>query len=187
MRAILALALVAAACAAVEPLPPEAGQAKPPILGWVTRAQIEAEHPEFRTAGPGAASDRSVSSALAGVSPGARVEVFFGSWCSDSRRELSRFWSALDLLSDKPPFEVHYLGVDRSKREPSEALAGREILFVPTFVVSRGGHEVGRVVESAPKGIEYDLLDLLSGAAIGVRTLRGDLARPATLGNQGRR
>jgi hypothetical protein len=47
---------------------------------------------------------------------------------------------------------------------------------VPTFIVRRGGHEVGRVVEEAPHGIETDLLALLTGEAGGVLSGRPDLA-----------
>lgn len=53
--------------------------------------------------------------------------------------------------------------------------AGRDLRFVPTFIVERDGHEVGRIVEVSPNGIERDLLDLLSGARSGVISARTDL------------
>ena len=37
------------------------------------------------------------------------------------------------------------------------------------------GVEVGRIVESAPHGVEVDLLALLNGTATGVLSLRTDL------------
>lgn len=158
-----------------------------PSLGVVSRTQVEREHPEFLRSGPEVEPDLAVAAALRRVPPGARIEVIFGTWCGDSKRELTRFWKALDVASGALPFEIHYVGVDRSKREPAELLAGRNLLFVPTFVVYREGAEVGRVVESAPQGIEKELLDLLTGAVSGLRTGRGDLQPAATLRNQGRR
>ncbi len=50
-----------------------------------------------------------------------------------------------------------------------------EILYVPTFIVSRNGQEVGRIVESSPNGIEKDLLALLTGRSRGLITSRADL------------
>jgi hypothetical protein len=46
---------------------------------------------------------------------------------------------------------------------------------VPTFIVVRGGREVGRIVESSPNGVESDLLALLTGKAQGVISTRKDL------------
>ena len=50
------------------------------------------------------------------------------------------------------------------------------VQYLPTFIVRRDGHEVGRIVETAPNGIEHDLLALLTGKAHGVLTTRQDLA-----------
>ena len=105
---------------------------------------------------------------MAAAGAEARVTVFLGTWCSDSRRELSRWWRALDENMGIVGFEVRYVGIDRDKREPAELLVGAEIERVPTFVVRRAGAEVGRVVEESPHGIERDLLALLDGSVEGV-------------------
>ena len=104
--------------------------------------------------------------------------MFLGTWCSDSRREVPRLWKALDETGGAVPFEVHYIGVDREKKEPA-AVAENSVLFLPTFIVRRGGREVGRIVETSPNGIERDLLALLTGKAQGVLATREDLASPA--------
>ncbi|HMB51942.1 MAG TPA: thioredoxin family protein [Thermoanaerobaculia bacterium] len=123
--------------------------------------------------------DAEAAAALAEVEPGAEVVVFFGTWCSDSRRELSRLWRAFDeagLVDDAMlPFDVEYVAVDREKVEPAERTAGMGIRYVPTFIVYRDGAEVGRMVEVSPNGIEHDLLALLTGEASGVVSARDDL------------
>jgi hypothetical protein len=107
------------------------------------------------------------------------VTVFLGTWCSDSKRELARLWRAFDDLMGtsgrEAPFAVRYVAVARDKQEPAELTAGRDLHYVPTFVVEREGREVGRIVETAPQGIERDLLALLDGSAQGVLSARGDL------------
>lgn len=150
--------------------PPEAasGSTEGALVGTVTREQIEAAHPDWMQSEVAASPDREAARALAAVEPGAEVTVFLGTWCGDSVREVPRLWRALDEAGGIVPFQIHYVGVDRQKKEPAAPIANFEIEFVPTFIVSRQGREVGRIVEESPHGVERDLLALLSGKAQGV-------------------
>lgn len=156
-----------------------AGEA-PPLVGTVTRADIEAHRPDWVTAEVEAQPDAAAGAALAAVEPGAELTVYLGTWCSDSKRELARLWRAWDdagvFAEEDLPFAVEYVALDRDKQEPSGRAAAAAVEYVPTFVVSRGGEEVGRVVEIAVDGIERDLLALLSGARSGVISDRPELA-----------
>jgi hypothetical protein len=136
-------------------------------LGQLTRDQVEQLDPRFVEAQATAIIDTAAARELAAVAAGAELKVYLGTWCSDSRREVGRFWRVLDELADVVPFTIEYVGVDRRKVEPAALLAGAEVHYVPTFVVSRDGVECGRVVEQAPHGIERDLADLLAGAQRG--------------------
>jgi hypothetical protein len=161
---VLAPALLAAEPAAVEAPDPEVE------LGPLTRDQVEQLDPRFVESEATAVIDSAAARELAAVAPGAALKVYLGTWCSDSRREVGRFWRVLDELAgrtDGVPFTVEYVGVDRKKVEPAALLAGAGLHHVPTFVVSRDGVECGRVVEKAPHGIERDLADLLAGAQRG--------------------
>ncbi len=162
----------AAAAAAVESARPEASVR----VGKVTREQVEEAAPEWTLAEAKAAPDATAARALGKVSPGATITIYLGTWCGDSRREVSRLWRALDEMGGDFPAAVELIGVDEAKKEPADLLAGADVRYVPTIIVRRGGKEVGRIVESSPKGIETDLLDLLEGRASGVLSLRTDLA-----------
>lgn len=155
-------------------LPASAEEAPVPI-GPVTREQIEAADPSWVEALVEAKLDADAARALASVEPGAQVTIFLGTWCEDSRREVPRLWRALDEAGGPVPFEVRYIGVDRAKKQPAELVTGSDVHYVPTFIVSRGGHEVGRIVESSPRGIERDLLALLKGEQKGLVTNSEDL------------
>ncbi|HEX2163543.1 MAG TPA: thioredoxin family protein [Thermoanaerobaculia bacterium] len=151
-----------------------------PLVGDVTRAAVEAHRPDWVAAEVEAAPDAAAVQALTAVPPGARVTVFLGTWCSDSMRELARLWRGLDdagvFSEDELPFRLVYVAVDREKEEPSGRAQAAGLEYVPTFVVTRDGEEVGRMVEVSPGGIEHDLLALLSGQASGVISAREDLA-----------
>ncbi|MEM1181506.1 MAG: thioredoxin family protein, partial [Acidobacteriota bacterium] len=162
-----------------EPVQEETEEKKPPsLLGEVTRSQIESAEPGWVAAQVEAEVDAGAALELSAVEGGdVSVTVYLGTWCDDSRDELARFWRALD---DAGYFDVDvkYLAVDRSDKRPPELADDLQIFWVPTFIVERGGEEVGRVVESSRGAIERDLLDLLRGDASGVLTGREDGAVP---------
>jgi thiol-disulfide isomerase/thioredoxin len=189
LLAVLAAAALAieigvpCAAEAQEPAPPaeEAEEKVPPsLLGPVTREEIEAAEPSWVAALIEAAPDFETALALAEVPPGAEVVVYFGTWCSDSRRELPRLWRALDESGGLVPFEIEYVAVDRGEQRPPELKSELDLRYVPTFIVRRGGEEVGRMVEESPGGIEHDLLALLSGEATGTISARDDLGGEAS-------
>jgi hypothetical protein len=145
----------------------------PMLTGPVTRTDIETALPSWQDEIARASVDEDAVRALADVPPGAEVDVFLGTWCGDSRRVVSRLFVALERID--PPFSIRFIAVDRDKRDPEGRSEGRDIRYVPTIIVRRDGLEVGRIVESAPHGVEVDLLMLLRGEAEGTLSLRTDL------------
>jgi thiol-disulfide isomerase/thioredoxin len=152
-----------------------AAEEEPVLAGVTTREAIEEAEPLWVARTVEAEVDAGAAAALAAVPPGAEITVFLGTWCGDSRREVPRFWKALDQVGGLVPFDVEYVAVDREKEEPADRTGPADLRYVPTFIVRRDGDEVGRVVESSPNGIERDLLALLTGEASGILTLRDDL------------
>jgi thiol-disulfide isomerase/thioredoxin len=188
--ALPALLLAAAAWAAPPAAPAApaiaaapAAQEAPALVGDTTRDKVEAA-PEWVQAEVEAKPDAAAAAALATVEPGAEVTVYLGTWCGDSRREVPRFWKAVDAGGGSVPFAVRYVGVDHAKKEPADLIKQDDVRYLPTIIVRRGGKEVGRIVETSPHGVEQDLLALLTGKAAGVLSTRQDLA-PATPQPQG--
>lgn len=119
--------------------------------------------------------DESTAEKLGEVSEGATVEVYFGTWCSDSLREVPRLWKSLQAVDGNIPFSVEYVALDRNFDAGDASIEGKDIQFVPTFLVHRDGEEVGRIVESSPRTLERELLALLNGESEGVVSKREDL------------
>lgn len=147
---------------------------EPVLVGLVTREEVEAVMPDWVLATVAATPDIALADVMADALSAAEVNVFFGTWCADSGRELPRLWRVLDEAGVLDPAEIRYIGVNREMTEPAAYVTGQDLKFVPTFVVSRGGEEVGRIVESSPNGIESDLLALLRGDKAGLITGRED-------------
>jgi len=149
-------------------------QGEPELLGPLNRDEIEAAVPDWIQFQIDSMPDLEVADALISALNGAEVAVYMGTWCSDSRRELSRLWRALDDLGATEIPQISYIGVDRSKSEPRNYLDGIDLRFVPTFVVRRDGKEVGRIVEQPPADIETDLLALLRGEKTGILSTKDE-------------
>jgi len=145
------------------------------LLGTVTRAEVEEAMPDWVSEAMAAEPDLEAADRLLQTIAGAEVVIYLGTWCDDTRRELSRLWWALDSLGADEPPQLTYVAVDRSLTEPAGQVAEVDLIRVPTIVVGRGGNELGRIVEKSPHGIEIDLLALLTGEASGTLTASEDL------------
>ncbi len=87
--------------------------------------------------------------------------VIYGTWCSDSRREMPRFFKVMDAIKF-PGEQITLIAVDRSMQVPEGIARQYGITNVPTFIVRYRGVEVGRVTESPKNSLERDIADLLS-------------------------
>lgn len=166
---LLLLAGCGAATSTVAVEPAASVAARPvDVVGLTSREAIEEALPAWREASVAADPEDETARALATVPAGAEVDVFLGTWCGDSRREVSRLFAALALASagGPLPFAIRFIGVDRAKVAPGLS-EGAELRYVPTIIVRRDGVEVGRIVEHATRVVEQDLLDLLTGARSG--------------------
>ena len=94
------------------------------------------------------------------VKPEDRVEVYMGTWCSDSLREVPKFLRIVDDLKAQfgVTLPVTFVAVDRAKQKPAALIAGKNVQKVATFIYYRGDRELGRIVETPQALLEDDLL-----------------------------
>ena len=88
------------------------------------------------------------------------ITVVMGSWCSDSRREVPRFYKILDSLKYDQK-KLTLFCVDRNKKDSSGEPAKFNIESVPTFIFLKNGVEKGRIVESPKETLEKDMFKIL--------------------------
>lgn len=89
-----------------------------------------------------------------------KVKIVLGTWCSDSRREVPRFFKIVDLLN-YPSDHIELFGVNRDKVLTDSETEIDDIKFVPTFIFYRDNEEAGRIVETPDETLEEDMLDIL--------------------------
>lgn len=88
------------------------------------------------------------------------ITIVMGSWCSDSRREVPRFYKILDKLNYDQKKLMLYC-VDRTKKDPAGDTSKLNIEAVPTFIFYKNDKEVGRIVETPKETLEKDIQKLL--------------------------
>ena len=85
------------------------------------------------------------------------VRIVMGSWCSDSQREVPRFYRIMDDVGI-PDEKVELISVNRDKVVPGMDISVLNIERVPTFIVYDGIKELGRIIETPVETLEKDLL-----------------------------
>lgn len=92
------------------------------------------------------------------------IKIFFGSWCSDSKREVPRFLKLLSSISF-PENKIQLIGVGTGdslvKQSPRHDEAGLGIFRVPVFIIYKNGVEMNRINEFPVFTLEKDLMSIL--------------------------
>jgi thiol-disulfide isomerase/thioredoxin len=85
-----------------------------------------------------------------------------GSWCSDSQREVPRFIKIMDSIG----YNINTLtliNVDTKKQAENTSVSQLKIERIPTFIFTKDGKEIGRIVESPHERLENDMLKIIGG------------------------
>ncbi len=93
------------------------------------------------------------------------IQVFMGTWCGDSKREVPRFMKLMNEISF-PENKITYIGVGGSdslvKQSPGHEEKGKGIFRVPTFIIYKNGIELSRINEYPVNSLEKDLLQIMT-------------------------
>jgi tetratricopeptide (TPR) repeat protein len=95
-----------------------------------------------------------------------QFEIFMGTWCGDSKREVPRMFKLLEYAGVQPS-QIKLVMVDNRdstyKQSPAHEEKGKGILRVPDLIIYNNKKEVNRVVESPVVSLEQDLLAIAKG------------------------
>jgi len=89
-----------------------------------------------------------------------KITVVLGTWCSDSRREIPRFFKVMDNAGYSPN-SIKVICVDSQKTAGDTDISTLKFEKVPTIIVTNYNKELGRIVEKPTTTIEADLLNIL--------------------------
>jgi thiol-disulfide isomerase/thioredoxin len=95
-----------------------------------------------------------------------KVEIFYGTWCGDSKYFVPQFiklWDDLGLKRKNLKLTALYYLPEKYKTSPNGEEKGKQIHRVPTFIVYDKEGEIGRIVESPVNDLETDLAHIAMG------------------------
>ncbi len=128
------------------------GLTTPPFDEWYN-AEFGSYEPDMEVVSSVESSD-----GLADVT----ITIVMGTWCSDSRREVPRFYKIFENL-DYNIEHIQLINVDTKKEAKGTIVSKLDIERVPTFIFSRNGEEIGRIIETPEESLETDMLKIIGG------------------------
>lgn len=90
-----------------------------------------------------------------------RIKIILGTWCGDSKVQVSNFFKITDHLGIEEK-NITLICVDGSKQAENGLLNDLDIEQVPTFIIYKENRELGRIVENPKTTLENDLLSILN-------------------------
>ena len=140
---------------------------KPMLLGAISIEELQQEPfaEWYQMESDGYEVDTELTNAIS--DPGQYTyEVFLGTWCGDSRREVPRMEKIFSEMGIDMS-NVLIVTLDRDKISPNGEQEGKDIRYVPTLIVNKDNQEIGRIVES-PSSETATLESDLFGISLGI-------------------
>jgi dipeptidyl aminopeptidase/acylaminoacyl peptidase/thiol-disulfide isomerase/thioredoxin len=141
------------------------------LFGNVTRADIATHISDWDTEYFEYEPDGEIVTTLEDAMLDVDIKIVFGTWCSDSRREVPRLWKILEEIG-YPVDEVEMMavgssrftagmGIDRKLLDWSDSVKKYYATErVATIILYRDGEELGRIEETPEGTLEEDLLKI---------------------------
>ena len=130
-------------------------QKQPLQLGVISPSELLTSYPNFSSSYNAYPVSSQASKVIEKWGSDLRIEVFFGTWCHDSQREVPRL---LKLLSQNKAVQVKLIALNYQKSEPQGLSKGKDVKYTPTVIVYKNNKEVGRIIER-PKVSLFDDID----------------------------
>jgi thiol-disulfide isomerase/thioredoxin len=99
--------------------------------------------------------DKTILDSVTLKSSDIKFVIVLGTWCSDSRREVPRFFKITDSLKITAD-RIKLISVDRDKKDLSGKVDSLNIELVPTFIFYKNENEIGRITEAPIETLEKD-------------------------------
>ena len=137
------------------------------LKGFMTRQQL-ATDPDFSWFAQNQGDyvpDASALQALRAQKDSINIIAFGGTWCSDTKFILPKFYKLADAAGLAPE-RITLIGVDESKKTLQHLSEALNVTNVPTFIVFKNGKELGRVVEYGTTGMfDRELGEIIAKSA----------------------
>jgi alkyl hydroperoxide reductase subunit AhpF len=131
------------------------------LLGPLSKEEILENFPDWQVEVASYVPNQEVIEKLQAIPSEIKIEIFLGTWCSDTKRNVSAYFKIMDMV-DNPLIMTTYIGIPEEDDSRKPFIEGKNIVKVPTFIVYIDNQEKGRIIEDPVKSVEEDLLDIIN-------------------------
>ena len=131
------------------------------LLGPLSKEEVLENFPDWQVEVASYVPNLEVVEKLQSIPSEIKIEIFLGTWCPDTKRNVSAYFKIMDMV-DNSLFMTTYIGVPRDNDSRKPFIEGKNIIKVPTFIVFIDNQEKGRIIENPVKSLEEDLLDIIN-------------------------
>ncbi|MCB0283116.1 MAG: thioredoxin family protein [Calditrichae bacterium] len=129
------------------------------LYGEISEEQLYFDYPNWKEMEVQYNPNPDVTAKISEFKGNLNVQVFLGTWCGDSRRNVPRF---LKSIANTDNLHLQIWAVDRHKKLDNALTEKYQIKRVPTFIFLNDTVEIGRITEHPVKTIEEDILEILN-------------------------
>ncbi len=130
------------------------------LLGNLTKERILKECPSWEDKISSYSPNKEVIKKLRSVDQEVIIEVYLGTWCPDSVRNVSAYFKIMDMV-DNPHLTTKYVGLPRDKDARKPYIKDKNIVRIPTFIALINNQEKGRIIENPTRSVEEDLYEII--------------------------
>jgi len=127
-------------------------------IGVVGQQQLITNHPDFLQSYQAFQLSALEVAEIKSWPSDLHIDIYFGTWCHDSEREVPRF---LKMLTANSVLSYRLIALDYNKAEPSGSAQKHAIKYTPTFVVYQNKQEIGRIIERPTVSLTADISAML--------------------------
>jgi hypothetical protein len=131
------------------------------LLGPLSKEEILENFPDWQVEIASYVPNQEVIEKLQANTSEIKIEIFLGTWCSDTKRNVSAYFKIMDMV-DNPLIMTTYIGIPEEDDSRKPFIEGKNIVKIPTFIVYIDDQEKGRIIEDPLKSVEEDLLDIIN-------------------------
>lgn len=134
-------------------------QSQDHLSGPTTESQIRT-HKIFDLYAKRYKPDEKVVAAFNAITDQIQINVFMGTWCHDSKREIPAMFALMNAI-DNANISASYTAIEYRRSGPKDIIEKNNIKRTPTFVILKNGKEIGRIIEESEKNLESHLLKII--------------------------
>jgi hypothetical protein len=130
------------------------------LIGAISQEELFSEFPVFKNNFDKYIPLDSVITSLKSRDDKIHIEIFLGTWCGDSKRNLAYFLKVLET-TNQSNFTYTMHALDRTKKDKDGMAEKYAIVRVPTMIFLKDNMEIGRITEHPVRSVEEDILAIL--------------------------